>query len=98
MATSSHAHRIAQFAILMNEKSNVLDYSSIESQGTFSARLPLRSAATRAGLDDAPGRALLAGIPRTACQACIFGSLQNAGSGGLSFLAAISVPRRRSHY
>src|SRR5882762_8464197 len=95
MATSSHAHRIAQFAILMNENSNVIDYGSIESQGTFFARLPRRSAAARAGMDDAPGRALLAGIPRAACQTRIFGSLQNAGSGGCGIVAAISAPRRR---
>src|SRR5258708_24512643 len=98
MDTSSHAHRNAQFAILMNEKSNAVDYGSIESQGTFFARLPLRSAAARAGVDDAPGRTLLAGIPRTACQACIFGSLQNAGSGSRGIVAAVSAAGRRRDY
>src|SRR5258708_35622611 len=79
------AHRRAQFVILNVEQSHVYNVCFAESQGIVPARVSRRAAASCAGVDDAAGGALFAGISRAASETRIFGSLQDTRPGGCNF-------------
>src|SRR5882762_2203025 len=68
----------AQFVILNGEQRHVHDFCFAESQRIVPARVSGRGIATRAGVDDAAGGTLFAGISRVASEARVFGSLQDA--------------------
>src|SRR5204862_6561215 len=64
----------------------------------FPARLPWGSAAACAGVDDAAGGAIFAGVSRAEGETCVPGGVQNAGTGSGGFAAAVSKVGGRCDY
>src|SRR5260370_40971652 len=75
--------------MLSVEQRHVNNVCFAESQRIFPARVSRRAAASCAGVDDAAGGALFAGISRAASETRIFASLQDTRPGGWSFDATL---------